>query len=100
MSKFVGKYVLVRTYSAGVHAGVLTEQDGDIVYLKDARRCWSWHAAKGVALSGVARFGMKVGGDVKIDVELEEAMLLGTIEVMPCTPEAEASIRGWAGKDG
>jgi hypothetical protein len=37
-SPFVGRYVIIRTYSAGVHAGELVSQDGDIVVLKGARR--------------------------------------------------------------
>ena len=41
----LGKYVVVRTYSAGVHIGVLRERAGKEVVLGDARRLWSWSGA-------------------------------------------------------
>ena len=34
----IGKQVIVRTYSAGVHFGRLVERDGKEVVLNDARR--------------------------------------------------------------
>lgn len=49
---FVGKYVIARCYSAGVHAGEVVSVDGENVVLKDSRRLWSWKANDGVALSG------------------------------------------------
>ena len=51
---FVGKYVICRCYSAGVHAGTLVQQFGDEAVLKDSRRLWDWTAKSGVALNGVA----------------------------------------------
>jgi len=39
---FVGMYVVVRTYSAGVHVGVLQAASGKEVRLSEARRIWSW----------------------------------------------------------
>ena len=86
----VGKYAIVRCYSAGVHAGTVAAIDNDKVILKDSRRLWSWKAAKGVALSGVAQFGI-VGG--KIDAANPEIYLTGVIEVIPCTDAAKESIQ-------
>lgn len=86
---FVGKYVIVRCYSAGVHAGELVSQSGDQVILKNSRRLWSWVANGGVALSGLAVTGLKSG---KIDVVLLELALTGAIETIPCSEAAEASI--------
>ncbi len=93
---FVGRYVICRTYGAGVHAGILVSQDenGGTI-LRDARRLWRWQsAAKAVALSGVAMSGL-AGKDVKIDVLVPEVSLTLAIETTPCTPEAEKSIREW-----
>ena len=39
------KYVIVRTYSAGVFAGYLISQKGKEVTLTDARRIWFWSGA-------------------------------------------------------
>lgn len=86
---FVGKYVICRCYSAGVHAGELVSQSGDQVVLKNSRRLWSWAANGGVALSGLAMTGLKSG---KIDVILPELALTGVIETIPCSKTAEASI--------
>lgn len=86
---FVGKYVICRCYSAGVHAGELVSQNGDQVILKNSRRLWSWIANGGVALSGLAVTGLKSG---KIDTVLPELALTGVIETIPCSETAEASI--------
>lgn len=86
---FVGKYVICRCYSAGVHAGELVSQIGDQVMLKNSRRLWSWVANGGVALSGLAVSGLKSG---KIDTILPELALTGVIETIPCSEAAEASI--------
>lgn len=40
-----GKYVIVRTYSAGVFAGNLKSRNGKEVELTDARRIWRWAGA-------------------------------------------------------
>ena len=86
----VGKYAIVRCYSAGVHAGTVIAIDGDKVLLSDSRRLWSWKAAQGVALSGVAQFGI-VGG--KIDAVNPKIYLTGVIEIIPCTDAAKVSIQ-------
>jgi len=86
---FVGKYVIVRCYSAGVHAGELVSQTGDQVVLKNSRRLWQWVAKSCVALSGLAINGLKSG---KVDTVLPELFLTGAIETIPCSEAAEASI--------
>lgn len=90
-SGMVGRYVIVRCKDAGVHAGVLVSDTGREATLTDSRRLWYWKSNKGSFLSGVARDGLddesKVGGE--IDIHLTE-----TCEIIGCTPEAEASIRG------
>lgn len=89
---FVGKYVICRCYSAGVHAGELVSQDGDQVVLKNSRRLWQWVANGGVALSGLAVNGLKSG---KIDTVLPDLFLTGVIETIPCSEAAEASINDY-----
>lgn len=99
-SQLIGQYVVVRTYSAGVHAGVLEAKDGKEVRLTDSRRIWSWAPVDddSGALSGVASKGVGTGSKIAnavAAIELSEA-----IEVIATTPEAEASIRAgtWSGK--
>lgn len=86
---FVGRYVICRCYSAGVHAGELVSQDGDVAILKNSRRLWQWTANDGVALSGLSRHGLKWG---KIDTNVPEIALTGVIETIPCSEKARDSI--------
>lgn len=90
-SPFVGKFVICRAYSAGVHAGELVSQDGDVVVLRNSRRLWQWKAKEGVALSGVAVHGLAKSGS-KVDVPLPELLLTGVCEVIPTSDAAKESI--------
>jgi hypothetical protein len=87
--RFVGKYVICRTYSAGVHAGILISQEGGEAILGNSRRLWQWTANEGVALSGVAVHGLKSG---MVDTILDEIAIVGVIETIPCSKESEISI--------
>lgn len=91
---FLGKYVIARCYSAGVHAGVVVSVDGENVILKDSRRLWNWKAADGVALSGLAQHGMKKNSDCKIDSLNPEIYLTGVCELIPCAAGVEKTING------
>ena len=87
---FVGKYVIARCYSAGVHAGTVVSVDGETCVLADSRRLWSWKAKDGIALSGVAQAGIQSG--CKIDVVNPEIYLTGVCELIPCSAAAQESI--------
>jgi hypothetical protein len=88
----VGKYVIARCYSAGVHAGEVVSVDGDAAILKNSRRLWSWKAKDGLALSGVAQHGIK--SDSKVDSLNPEIYLTGICELIPATEQSKASING------
>jgi len=90
-------YVLVRTRDAGVFAGVLLERDGDEVKLKNARRIWYWAGA--ATLSQLAMEGTSAPESCKFPRMVEEVILLGVIEIIPCALKAQKSIKGvkvWA----
>ncbi len=87
---FIGKYVIARCYSAGVHAGTVVSVDGDTCILADSRRLWSWKAKDGVALSGVAQTGVR--SDCKIDMVNPEIYLTGVCELIPCSEVSRESI--------
>jgi hypothetical protein len=80
---FIGKQVLVRTYSAGVHFGYLKSFDGKEIVLTDARRIWSWEGA--FTLSAVAQYGVKSG---KISTTVPIILLTEAIEVIPLSETA------------
>ena len=90
----IGKKVIIRTYSAGVWFGTLSQKAGNEVVLTDARRMWKWHAAKSISLSGCAKYGVNESHS-KI-VEAINSVWLEAIEIMPCTDKAICSIEGCA----
>lgn len=88
---FVGKYVIARCYSAGVHAGTVQSVDGENVVLTDSVRLWSWKAKDGVALSGVAQNGLSKDKS-KLDSKNPLIYLTGVCELIPCSAIAKESI--------
>jgi len=87
---FIGKFVIARCYAAGVHAGTVESVDGENVVLTNSRRLWSWKAKDGLALSGVAQFGIK--SDSKVDTTNPLIYLTGVCELIPTTAAAKESI--------
>ncbi len=82
----LGRRCLIRTYSAGVHIGDIIAVNEMEVQLKNALRLWKWEGA-GLSLSAVAMNGIKGGRLNKTD----EIYLTNVIEIIPTTPEAEAT---------
>jgi hypothetical protein len=89
----IGKYIILRPSSNGasVFFGLLLEIDGSVVTLEGARRIWNWRGAK--TLSEVAVHGIDASAS-KVAVEVEHAIVNGWCELLPCTDEAIASIKG------
>ena len=85
------KYVIVRTYSAGVFAGTLVSRDGKEVQLSDARRLWYWSGA--ASLSQLAVDGTKKPTQCKFPVAVPSVTLTEAIEILDVTPKAEISIK-------
>jgi hypothetical protein len=88
----LGKYVIARTYSAGVFAGILKSRDGKEAILNDARRVWYWDGAS--SLSELAERGTSKPDNCKFPCAVSEVLLTEVIEIIPCTEQAEKSIRG------
>ena len=91
MTDLTGRFVVVRTYSAGVHAGVLASRDGKAVELTDARRLTYWHLDSGHSLNGVATTGPSSKSRLSESIPLLQ--LLEAIEVLPASEAAEKAIR-------
>ncbi len=85
------KYVIIRTYSAGVHAGYLKSRKGKEVVLTNARRIWYWDGA--ASLSQLAMEGTSKPQNCKFPCEVSEITLTEAIEVITCTAKAQKSIR-------
>ena len=60
------KYVIVRTYSAGVFAGTMESRNGQEVVLTNARRLWYWSGA--ASLSQLAVSGTSKPSECKFPV--------------------------------
>lgn len=87
-------FVVVRTYSAGVHVGELKSREGKEVVLTDAQRIWSWKGAN--TLHEIALHG--VGKGSRISERVPSITLTEAIEVIEASEEARDNLRGtpWA----
>lgn len=86
-----GVYVIIRTYSAGVHAGYLHKREGKEVTLHSSRRIWYWDGA--ASLSQLALEGVKKPENCKFSVAVPEIILTEAIEIIPCTDAAMKNIQ-------
>ena len=84
------KYVIVRTYSAGVFAGYLESRDGKEGVMLQARRIWYWSGA--ASLSELAMKGVSKPDDCKFPCIVDKITLTEIIEIIECTKEAKKSI--------
>ncbi len=89
----IGEYCIVRCRDSGVWAGFVVAKEGRDATLREARRLWSWKAAKGFTLSGVALHGL---GDGKLSSPVPVVYLTETCEFIPVSPVAKESIVGRA----
>ncbi len=85
-----GKYVIVRTTSAGVFAGYLESKHGQEVELRDARRIWYWAGA--ASLSQLAEEGTSKPAECKFPCEVKRVLLTEAIEILDVSEKARQSI--------
>lgn len=90
-SAFQPVYVIIRTRSAGVHAGYLKKHKKSEVTLVNSRRIWYWDGA--FTLSKLAKNGTNKPENCKFSCEIREIILEGVIEVIKTTDKAQKQIR-------
>ncbi len=88
----IGKYCIVRTFSAGVHIGIIKEvypalQGSDVLF-ESSRRLWKWEGA--FTLSEVANNGVK--STSRIAEEVKGNMITGANEFLPVSDKAKKTI--------
>lgn len=83
----LNRHCLIRTYSAGIHAGIVKTIDNMEVLLEDAQRIWYWDEA--FTLSAVATKG--IGKGSRVAKKIKEIYLTQVIEFIPTTEEARKS---------
>ena len=88
LKELIGKKVLIRTYSAGVHFGTLSDisDSGEVVKLTDTRRVFYWSGA--ASLSQMATEGVKNPDSCKFSVVVPENFISGVIERIPLSEVA------------
>lgn len=84
------RYVIVRTYSAGVFAGELESRKGQEVVMRNARRIWYWDGA--ASLSQLANEGTSKPQNCKFPAPVDRVELLQAIEILDVTPAARKNI--------
>jgi hypothetical protein len=85
-----GAYVIVRTYSAGVFAGILLSRSNKEVLMKDVRRLWYWEGA--ASLSQLAQSGTSKPESCKFPETVNEVLVTEAVEILSVTEEAKKSI--------
>ena len=90
------RYVIARSYSAGVFAGTITESKAELngvnVVLTGARRIWYWKGA--ASLSQLSVDGTSNPSECKFPCEVARVELKNVIEILDVTPTAKKSIAG------
>lgn len=81
--------VIIRTYSAGVHIGVISERDGMNVTLNQSRRLWRWRGAN--TLNEVAVKGVVRSEYTRIS-EFVDGVEVTAIEIIPVSEEAAKTL--------
>jgi len=85
-------FVMIRTYSAGVHCGYLKTRDKKEVVLLDSIRIWKWSGA--ASLSQLAMEGTNDISNCKFGMPISTSLILTeAIEVIEMTERAKQNIQ-------
>lgn len=95
------KPVLIRSYAAGVHFGLLERMEdtlsGRVVKLVKTRRVWYWDGA--ASLSQMAVEGVNKPENCKFSMEVEINEIVNCIEILPLTNVAYENLKNvWVWK--
>lgn len=88
------QYYIIRGDRSGVFFGEIAERNGREVTIRNARRLWYWDGA--ASLSQLAVDGTKKPQNCKFTVTVSSIVILDAIEILPCTVQAEESIKSVA----
>jgi len=85
------EYVMIRTYSAGVHCGWLEKREGKEVTLLSSIRIWKWSGA--ASLSQLSQEGTNDASNCKFGMPIQKMLLTEAIEIISMTNQAKLSIQ-------
>lgn len=83
------EFVIVRASSAGVFFGIPKQIANGMVMLDKCRRFWYWNGA--ASLSQLAKDGTDKT-DCKFSVRTDSHVVMGVVEIIPCTKTAEKKL--------
>jgi hypothetical protein len=86
---FSEMFVIVRTYSAGVHCGEMINHQGREVLLANARRIWRWRGAN--SLHELSKRGCDFEYS-RISEPVAEIRLMEAIEIITCEDAARENL--------
>lgn len=86
------RFVIVRTYTAGVFAGYLESREGKEAKLSEAIRIWYWDGA--ASLSQLAMEGTNKPENCKFAIPVDSVELTEVIELLDVTENAKKNIIG------
>ena len=84
-------YVIVRADRAGVFFGNLVNKQGNEVTLNECRKLHYWDGA--AAVEQLAIDGTITPQNCRFTVTVENATIMGVIQIIPCTETAVKSIQ-------
>lgn len=85
----IGEYCIIRTHSAGVHAGTVSAVSDGNITLCNSRRIWKWGGA--FSLSEVSQKGIDKDKS-RVACEVPVLYLTDAIEIIPTTNIAREKI--------
>ena len=84
-------YVIVRADRAGVFFGNLVKKEGNEVTLNECRKLHYWDGA--AAVEQLAIDGTITPQNCRFTLTVENATIMGVIQIIPCTEKAVKSIQ-------
>jgi|GEM_PF-3595879 hypothetical protein len=87
---YVGKRVIVRTYSAGVFYAIPRKIDKDTAILDDSRRIWKWVGAS--ELTDLAENGIKNKSDSRVSIPNNGRLVNTWNEILLCSEKCIKNI--------
>lgn len=92
-AKKTARYVIVRTYSAGVHVGWLAHERGERVQLHNASRIWRWRGAN--TLHELALRGPDRESHTRISERVPRITLTEAIEIIDVVAPIDSYAPVW-----
>jgi len=88
---YINRYSIIRTYSAGVWFGKITQRINNKIKVENARRMYKWKTVKSISLSGCAIYG--IVHKESVIIEPVESVWIEDIEIIKCSDDAIRSIQ-------